>query len=667
MGIAASLLDTAYIKQYLFNMNQLGTVLTSYPTTDLATIFREYQTKLVFATDLCNYNSANYHTSIITNIKTEWLTALFNHSFTDYDLMYISVNPPGPTPAYPTCVTDLASSFYDVPISVWSNTHLGCSGLAPIMNTLSNTDFDAATTGLSMLGDVLNTMYADTLRYNALVAYDKFMLCQQTWALYPGSSYFHYWTNWMDTVNGGPDNYWVALKYFPLYAGYTQDEKNYYTKEQYLLYVKDYFGQGYYDSLIDYYTSDTQSFVENFKLEELYLYGSSRLGSIQADQMIRKQTFAGVYSRLTGSYTNRDSITDTLYDVNYNYKTLVRSTKRYELSNHLGNVLAVISDQWKTQCTSIEIISGGDTNHITYFNNYKAILVQATDYHPFGSVLPGRSWSEPSLTAKYKFGFNGKDKVDEIHGEGNAYDFGARIYDDRLGRFLSIDPVTKSFPMLSPYQFASNSPVLCIDIDGLEGVKSNFNLGLGFFTSLTIKTATADGVVNNAIKATNMDEKYKDILNYRLVKGSGPFDFRAPSFVAGTAILGFFKKFQFAAAGAVGLGYLEGMALNKIYVVKMETIVNSEKFKANEVIISKYEEVEREKNQIETKLESLKKEDGSEHNSKEIEDTQKKIDEKNGKLAKNKVSYEGAKSKNEKAIKNVFKFYKSAKKIIKQL
>lgn len=43
-----------------------------------------------------------------------------------------------------------------------------------------------------------------------------------------------------------------------------------------------------------------------------------------------------------------------------------------------------------------------------------------------------------------------------------------RIYDTRLGRFLSIDPLTPKYPELTPYQFASNTPIQAIDLDGLE-------------------------------------------------------------------------------------------------------------------------------------------------------------------------------------------------------
>jgi len=66
----------------------------------------------------------------------------------------------------------------------------------------------------------------------------------------------------------------------------------------------------------------------------------------------------------------------------------------------------------------------------------------------------------------YRYGFQGQEKDDEINGEGNSYDFGARIYDPRVGRFSSLDPLQEKFPDFSPYIYASNSPISHIDQDG---------------------------------------------------------------------------------------------------------------------------------------------------------------------------------------------------------
>jgi len=55
-----------------------------------------------------------------------------------------------------------------------------------------------------------------------------------------------------------------------------------------------------------------------------------------------------------------------------------------------------------------------------------------------------------------------------IKGDDNQQDYGMRIYDPRVGRFLSVDPIAREYPELTTYQFASNTPIMAIDLDGLE-------------------------------------------------------------------------------------------------------------------------------------------------------------------------------------------------------
>jgi len=85
-------------------------------------------------------------------------------------------------------------------------------------------------------------------------------------------------------------------------------------------------------------------------------------------------------------------------------------------------------------------------------------------------LQPGRQFTAANSTG-YRFGFNGKEKSDEVEGNGVDYDYGARIYDARVGRFLSADPLTQSYPWYTPYQFAGNTPMQAVDLDGLEELK----------------------------------------------------------------------------------------------------------------------------------------------------------------------------------------------------
>jgi len=77
--------------------------------------------------------------------------------------------------------------------------------------------------------------------------------------------------------------------------------------------------------------------------------------------------------------------------------------------------------------------------------------------------MPGRKYGTLG-----RYGFNGKEQDPEVSGEGTQYDYGFRIYDPRLVRFKSVDPLTREYPWYTPYQFAGNKPIWCIDLDGLE-------------------------------------------------------------------------------------------------------------------------------------------------------------------------------------------------------
>ena len=67
------------------------------------------------------------------------------------------------------------------------------------------------------------------------------------------------------------------------------------------------------------------------------------------------------------------------------------------------------------------------------------------------------------------FGFNGKENDNEVYGStGTFQDYGMRMYDTRVCRFISVDPLTSKYPELTPYQFAGNTPIQATDLDGLE-------------------------------------------------------------------------------------------------------------------------------------------------------------------------------------------------------
>ncbi|MBS1656289.1 MAG: HNH endonuclease, partial [Bacteroidetes bacterium] len=64
-------------------------------------------------------------------------------------------------------------------------------------------------------------------------------------------------------------------------------------------------------------------------------------------------------------------------------------------------------------------------------------------------------------------GFNGKERDKDISSL-TAYDYGFRIYNPGLGKFLSVDPLASEYPWNSTYAFAENDVIRSIDIEGAE-------------------------------------------------------------------------------------------------------------------------------------------------------------------------------------------------------
>jgi RHS repeat-associated protein len=169
-------------------------------------------------------------------------------------------------------------------------------------------------------------------------------------------------------------------------------------------------------------------------IDEFNIYGSSRLGTFKPHwhYPVTSKSPSSAYSK---------------------YFAYPSGYKQYELTNHLGNVLSTISDQK----TPVNDDSDPEPDYFT------AIVKSQQDYYPFGMMMPARTYS---LGGDYRYGFNGMEKDDEVKGRGNSYDFGARLYDSRLGRFLSVDRMYYLSPDITPYRFGFNSPIAVYDPDG---------------------------------------------------------------------------------------------------------------------------------------------------------------------------------------------------------
>lgn len=108
------------------------------------------------------------------------------------------------------------------------------------------------------------------------------------------------------------------------------------------------------------------------------------------------------------------------------------NTSVYQLTDHLGNVRAVIAKQGSN-----------------------AVAMSRTDYYPFGMPMPSRD-DGPN---QYRYKYQGQEKDVETGKEA----FELRLWDARIGRWLSPDPYNQFW---SPYLGMGNNPTNGVDPDG---------------------------------------------------------------------------------------------------------------------------------------------------------------------------------------------------------
>jgi RHS repeat-associated protein len=121
-------------------------------------------------------------------------------------------------------------------------------------------------------------------------------------------------------------------------------------------------------------------------------------------------------------------------------------------------------------------------------------------------LRPATTHTTNSLHAfsRYRFHFNGKEEDSEAQ----TQDYGFRIYNPRLGKFLSVDPLFKSYTWNSTYAFSENRPIDGIDLDGLEYLNANTARIEAKFGRVQLKIENFSSPMQSAYQQANLSSNW---------------------------------------------------------------------------------------------------------------------------------------------------------------
>ena len=168
-----------------------------------------------------------------------------------------------------------------------------------------------------------------------------------------------------------------------------------------------------------------------------------------------------IYEKTTGGTLSLDCVLTTGGRIVANKNssgTITGYTVYHHITDHLGSVRA---------------ITNASTGNV----------VETSDFLPFGTRWSQTAGSSSStLTdASNRWRYSGKEEQKAINSSLPLIDYGARMYDPTIARWMSVDPMAEKYYPMSPYGYCAGNPIIMCDPNGTDPI-----YGRSFFGNIKL-------------------------------------------------------------------------------------------------------------------------------------------------------------------------------------